>query len=149
MIWDKRQINLWDVVGNMFKFFGHPLVEALAGPGRCRRDPAVKIRGEPEVEFSGIGFVWINVSFAAVFKVFINDGMKTLDGFRNCMTVKADDISGIDDPADENAVVQVRFNGGNISLICNGIHGMSPVRVNNSLMSFTAYRFSSFCGWGL
>lgn len=109
----------------------------------------MKIRGEPEVEFSGIGLVWSNTTFAAVFKVFIDDGMKALDGFRNCPAMKADDIPGIDDSADEDAVVQVRFNGGNIFLICNGIHGMSPVRVNNSFMSFTAYRFSSFCGWGL
>ena len=110
---------------------------------------ADEIRGEPEVEFSGIGLVWINAPFAAVFKVFIDDGMKALDGFRNCPAVKGYNIPGVDDPADENAVVQVRFNGGNVSFICNGIHGMSSVRVNNSLMSFTAYRFSSFCGWGL
>ena len=89
---------------------------------------AVELCWKTEVEFPGIRFLGIYAPLSAVFKVFINGGMKAFYGFRNRFPVKTYNVSGIDDPADKDAVIQVRLNARDISLICNGIHRMFPVR---------------------
>ena len=138
-----------NIASSLFKPVDNPLVKALAGLCRCGRNLAVKIRWKTEVEFAGIWLIRIYGSLLAVFEIFINYGMKAFYSFGNRLAVETDYITSIYNPADKNAVIEVRFNPGNISLIGNCIHGISPVRINNSLISLTAYRFNSFCGWGL
>lgn len=131
-------------MSGLFNLIDNPFVKALTGLFCCRCNLAVKLWRKTEVEFAGIWFIWIYVSLFAVFKIFINGAMKALYSFRNSFSVKADYIAGVYNPAGKNAVIEVRFNPGDISLVANCIHGVSPVRINNSLTSLTAYRFSTF-----
>ena len=121
-------IGLLGMMGNQFKFFDNPLVEALAGLCRSSRNLAVKLRGKTKVEFSGIWFVRIYAPLAAVFKIFIDYGMKAFSDFRNGFTMKTNDVPGINDPAHKNAVIEVGFDPGNISLVGKCIHGRLVLR---------------------
>ena len=125
-------------MSRFFELVNNPLVKALAGLCRGSSNFAVKLRRKTEVELTGVGFVRVFSFLPAVFKIFFNDGMKTFGCFRNTFTVKAYDIACIYDPANEYAVIKVGINSGNISFIGQHVHGVSPVRVSNSLMSLTA-----------
>ena len=118
--WRQRPLN---IMRTLLKFVDCPSVEALAGLGCCRRNLAVKFRWKTEVELAGVWLIRIYPSLSAVFKIFIDCGMKTLYCLRNRFSVKPDDVAGIYDPAHKNAVIEIRFNPHDISLIGNYIHG--------------------------
>ena len=116
-------------MSRFFELVDSPLVKALAGLCGRSCNYAVKLRRKTEVEFTEVGFIRVFSLLLAVFKIFINNGMKTFGCFRNSFTVKADDIVRLYYPANYNAVIKVGINSGNISFIGQHAHGVSPVRV--------------------
>ena len=125
-------------MSRFFELVDNPLFKALAGLCCGSSNFAVKLRRKTEVELTGVRFIRVFSFLPAVFKIFFNDGMKNLGYLQNSFTVKAYDIACIYDPANENAVIKVGINSGNISFIGQHVHGVSPVLVSNSLTSLTA-----------
>ena len=104
-------------MSRFFELVDNPLVKALAGLYRGSCNFAVKLRRKTEVELTRVRFIRIFSFLLAIFKIFFNNGMKTLGYFRNSFTVKTYDISCVYYPASQNAVIKVGIYYSNISFI--------------------------------